>query len=97
MLTRPTPTGYQHVLELRLRHAPDPRHTDPLRALADLETGLAQPVVEVIEQYADGSALLRVSVFSDNPQPSPDEVAAIEGLAAEIRYSDEPETARGQQ
>jgi len=95
MHTRPTPTGWQHWLDVRLRHAPDPRHTDPVRALADLETGLAQPVVEIIEEHAKGSVLVRVSVFSDNPQPSPVEVAAIEGLAAEIRYSDEPETAHG--
>ena len=97
MDTRITPTGWQHWHDVRLRHAPEPRHTDPLQALQDLETGLAQPLVEITEQQADGGVLVRVSVFSDNPQPSPDEVAAIEGLAAEIRYSDEPETARGQQ
>jgi len=27
MHTRPTPTGYQHHLEVRLRHAPASRHT----------------------------------------------------------------------
>jgi len=97
MNTRPTPTGCQHVLELRLRHALDPRHTDPVQALADLEGGLEQPVVEIIEQHADGGVTVRLSVFSDNPQTSAGEVAALEGLAAEIRYSDEPETARGLQ
>jgi len=95
--TRPTPTGHQHVLELPLKAAPANRHTDPARALADLEAGLEQPVVEVVHKHADGGVTVRLSVFSDNPQPSAGEVAALEGLAAEIRYSDEPETARGLQ
>lgn len=88
-VTRPTPTGYQHTLELNLRHAPAFRHTDPLQALADLETGLNQPVVEVIEQHADGSVLVQVSAFSTNAEPSPNDVAALEGTSAELRYADE--------
>jgi len=87
MHTRPTPTGHQHYLDVRLRHAPASRHTDPLAALDDMEAGLTQPVVEMTEQHADGSGRVRVSVFSDNPQPSLDEVAAIDGLIAELRYA----------
>ena len=86
--TRPTPTGWHHWLELRLRHAPANRHTDPARALADLEAGLAQPVVEVVEQHADGRATVRISVFSDSAEPNTNETAAIEGTAAELRYAD---------
>ena len=97
MNTRPTPTGHQHCLDVRLRHTPADRFSDPVRALADLETGLAQPVVEVVDEHADGGVTVRVSVFGDSPQPSPSEVAAIHGLAAEIRYGDEPETAHGPQ
>ena len=48
MQTRPTPTGRQHYLDVRLQQAPDTRFTDPLRAHADLETELAQPVVEIV-------------------------------------------------
>ena len=48
--TRPTPTGQQHYSELTLRHAPANRHTDPLTALDDMEGGLTQPLVEVIEE-----------------------------------------------
>ena len=88
MQTRPTPTGYQHVLELRLRHAPNPRHTDPARALADLETGLEQPVVEIIEEQIVRGVIVRVSVFSDNARPSTVEVAALEGTAAELAFED---------
>jgi len=85
---RPTPTGHQHHLDVRLRHAPASRHTDPLAALDDMEGGLTQPLLEVIEKHADGSVLARGSVFSDNLQPSLDEVAAIDGLVAEIRFAD---------
>lgn len=59
-----------------------------MRALADLETGLVQPVVEVVQDDADGSVVVSVSVFSGNPEPSPDEQAALQGLAAELRYAD---------
>lgn len=85
--TRPTPTGYQHWLELRLRRAPDTRFTDPVRALVDMESGMTQPVVEVLEEHTDG-ALISVSVFSENSEPSLVETAAIEGLAAELRFAD---------
>lgn len=89
MHTRPTPTGYQHALELRLRCAPASRFTDPLRALTDLEDGMTQPVVEVIQEHEDGSVVVQVSLFSENPEPSPHEVAALEGLAAELTYADQ--------
>lgn len=90
MHTRPTPDGYQHAINVPLRHAPASRFTDPLRALTDLETGFAQPVVEVIEEHDDGSVVVQVSLFSDNPEPSPHEVAALEGLSAELTYADQP-------
>jgi len=40
MGTRPTPTGYQHYLDVRLRSTPASRHTDPLNVLTGLEYGL---------------------------------------------------------
>lgn len=86
--SRPTPTGYQHALELRLRRAPADRFTNPLRALTDLEDGMTQPVVEVIDEHADGSVVAHVSLFSENTEPSPDDVAALEGLSAELTYDD---------
>ena len=88
MESRPTPSGFQHFVEVRLGCAPDARFTDPVRALADLESGLAQPVVEDIEERRDGGVVARVSVFSDNTEPSPQEVAPIDGLAAELRFAD---------
>lgn len=88
MESRPTPTGYQHVLELRLRRAPDTRFTDPLRALEDLESGMAQPVVELIEEHADGSASVRVSVFRESPKLTAAEAAGMSGLAAELTFAD---------
>lgn len=88
MESRPTPSGCHHFVEVLLGRAPAVRFTDPVRALADLESGLAQPIVEVVEEHSDGSVVVRVSVFSDNPEPSPQEVAAIEGLGAELTYFD---------
>lgn len=87
METRPTPTGFQHALELRLRNSPARRFIDPLSALSDLEIGMTQPMVEVLEELPDGTRV-RVSVFSNNAEPSPQEVAAIDGLAAELRFAD---------
>ena len=39
----PTPTGHQHYLDVRLRHAPASRFTDPLQALGDMDNGLDSP------------------------------------------------------
>jgi len=88
MDNRPTPTGWQHYLDVRLRHAPASRFTDPLRALGDMEGGLEQPVVEITEQPANGDVIARVSVFSDGEEPSPTEIAALEGLVVELRFTD---------
>lgn len=40
MRTRPTPSGFQHALELRPRRAPADQHTDQLTALDDTAAGL---------------------------------------------------------
>lgn len=87
MKTHPTPTGFQHSLELRLQSAPALRFTDSLRALTDLEEGMTQPIVEVLGELPDGIRV-SVSVFSENAEPSPHEVAAINGLVAELRFAD---------
>lgn len=89
MDTRPTLTGWQHWLDVQLWHAPPSRFTNPLAALDDMESGLEQPMVGVIEEQATGAAIARVSVFSDGEEPSPIEVAALEGLAAELTYADQ--------
>ena len=86
--SRPTPSGFQHFVEVQWGCPPDAQFTDPVRALADLEAGMTQPVVEVIKEYTDGGVVVQVSVFSDNAQPSRAETAAIEGLAAELRFAD---------
>jgi len=86
--SRPTPTGWQHWLDVRLQHAPASRFTDPVRALNDLETGLEQPVVEVVEDNPDGGVKVKVSMFSEDPAVTPEEVAALEGIAAEMRFGD---------
>ena len=88
MDSRPTPCGFQHAIELPLRCTPESRFTDPIRALGDMEGGLIQPVVEVLEEHEGGSALGRVSVFGDNRERSPKEVAALKGLVAELRFAD---------
>lgn len=86
--TRPTPTGWQHSIDVTLHQAPPSRFIDPFRALTDIEGGLAQPVAEVIDQHADGSVTIRVSVFSETGQASPDKAAAINGVAAELWFKD---------
>lgn len=88
MDSRPTPSGFQHAIELPLRCAPDARFTDPIRALVDLESGLTQPVVEIIKERREGGVVVRVSVFSGDSQPTHDEVAAVHGLVAELTYMD---------
>lgn len=59
-----------------------------LRQNADLESGLAQPRVKIVEEHSDGNVVVQVSVFSDNSEPRPQEVATIDGLVAELRYAD---------
>jgi len=86
--TRPTPTGWQHYIDVTLKQTPAFRFIDPLRALTDMEGGLALPVVEVIDRHANGSVTVRVSVFSETEQASPDEAATINGVAAELRFED---------
>ena len=88
ILTRPTPDGYQHLLELKLQLAPAPRFTDPDRALNDLATGLTQPIVEVLEHHSGPGVAVRLGVFSDGQEPSVTEIAALQGLAAELRFED---------
>jgi len=75
---------------VRLRQLPPLRFTDPLEALVDLENGLTQPLVEVIEESHGEHAgvVVRAGLFSESPTPSPQEAAAIDGLVAELRYSD---------
>lgn len=87
MESRPTPSGFQHFVQVRLGCAPDARFTDPVRALADLEAGMTQPIVEVVGEHADGGVLVRVSVFSEDRQPTEDEVAVVYGLVAELTYA----------
>jgi len=88
METRVTPTGWQHYVDVTLSKAPEPRFTDSMRALSDIEGGLVQPLVEVIDQRADGSVVVRVSVFSSVAAASPSELASINGVVAELRYAD---------
>jgi len=88
METRPTPTGWQHYVDVALTKAPEPRFTDSMCALSDIEGGLVQPLVEVIDQRADGSVVVRVSVFSSVEAASPSELASINGVIAELRYAD---------
>ena len=88
METRPTPTGWQHYVDVELSKVPEPRFTDSMRALSDIEGGLVQPLAEVIDQRADGTVLVRVSVFSSVEAASPSEWASINGVIAELRYAD---------
>jgi len=41
-----------------------------------------------VQQHADGSVVVRASVFGENSGCSAGEVAAIDGVAAELRYAD---------
>ena len=84
MESRPMPTGWQHSLRLHLPQQPTQEFTDSVRALTELNNGFAFPVVEVIGVSDDGCTVL-VSIFSQNNPPSPDEQAALDGTAAELR------------
>ena len=86
MHTRPTPTGFQHHLDCLVSGEPPGYLTDPVAALRDMEDGLTQPVVEVLNRSAEG-VLVRLSIFSEGAEASAAEVAALYGLSAELRFS----------
>ena len=86
MDTRPTPTGFQHYLDCVVSGDPPEHLTDPVVALRDMEDGLTQPVVEVLNRSAEG-VLVRLSIFSEGAEASAAEVATLYGLSAELRFS----------
>ena len=86
MNTRPTPTGFEHYLEVTMDGSPPSELGDSVRALADLEDGLELPIVQIVA-VSDGSFTVRVSVFTDASEPTPADIAALEGQIAEVRFS----------
>jgi len=85
MNTRPTPTGFEHYLEVPIEGSPPSELGDSVRALTDLEDGLELPIVQIVD-VSDGSFTVRVSVFTDTSEPTPADVAALEGQIAEVRF-----------
>ena len=59
MHTRPTPTGHQHYRDVRLRHTPASRFTDPLAALDDMDIGNVDPRSFSLDEVAE-AAIVRV-------------------------------------
>ena len=88
MRTRPTPSGHQHFIEVTLKHLPPDRYMDPVRGLDDMNAGLSQPVVELVDESTAEGCVVRVSLFSDTEVPTGKETAAIAGTAAELRFFD---------
>ena len=85
MNTRPTPTRFEHYLEVTMEGFPPSKLGDSVRALADLEDGLELPMVQIVD-IGDGSFTVRVSVFTDASEPTPTDIAALEGQIAEVRF-----------
>jgi len=85
MNTRPTPTGFEHYLEVTMEGSPPSELGDSVRALADLEDGLELPIVQIVD-ISDGSCTIRVNVFTDASEPTPADLASLEGQIAEVRF-----------
>jgi len=85
MDTRPTPTGLEHYLEVPIEGSPPSELGDSVRALADLEDGLELPIVQIVA-VTDGSFTVGVSIFTDASEPTPADIAALEGQIAEVRF-----------
>ena len=89
MRTRPTPSGHHHFIDVTLKHLPPDRYVDPVRGLDDMNAGLSQPVVELIDESTADGYVVRVSLFSDAEALTRDEAAAIAGTAAELHFFDD--------
>jgi hypothetical protein len=49
---------------------------------------MPQPLVEVIQETPDGGVTVRVSRFTENPMVTPAQIAAIDGVIAELTFAD---------
>ena len=88
MFTRSLPGGgYQHTVAISLTHCPPVAFVDSVAGLDNLEAGWAFPLVEVAEETDRGFTVL-VSVFGDEPEPTPQELADLDGTVAELMWSD---------
>jgi len=87
-VSRHTPSGFQHCLELQLQPTLAERHADALSALSDLQNGLQLPLVEVVQVCPGGTVVVQLSLFSADSAPSARERAALEGYAAELMFAD---------
>lgn len=87
MFSRPLPAGgYQHTVAISLTHCPPVASVDSIVGLDNLEAGWAFPLVEVAEETDRGFTVL-VSVFGDEPEPTSQETADIEGTVAELAWA----------
>jgi len=88
MFSRPLPAGgYQHTVAISLTHCPPVAFVDSVAGLDNLESGWAFPLVEVVEETPRGFTVL-VSVFGEGFEPTPQEVAYLEGTVAELMWAD---------
>ena len=88
MFTRPLPGGgYQHTVAISLTHCPPVAFADSVAGLDNLVAGWSFPLVEVAEETLSGFTVL-VSVFGDEPEPTSQETADIEGTVAELVWAD---------
>lgn len=87
--TRPGPDGrlFSHSVIGHAASQPDERYTDAVLDLERMEQGShGLPAVDAWEA-ADGTWGVEVTVWSSNPEPTPEEVAALEGTLSEVLAS----------
>ena len=88
MFSRPLPTGgFQHTLAISLTNSPPVAFVDSVAGLDNLTAGWQFPLVEVVEDTDRGFTVL-VSVFGDQPKPTSQELADLEGTVAELVWAD---------
>lgn len=94
MESRPLPgLGFQHTVAVLLTDRPPVALVDSVVGLDNLQAGWQFPMVEVLEETPRGFTVL-VSVFGENPEPTAQERADLDGTVAELMWADKQATRR---
>jgi len=83
--SRPNPDGeyFQHTLEGKVKAEPALQFTDSLLDIERLSEGGSYPMVTAWQE-GDGSWAIEVSLWSQNENPSFEEIASLNGTLAEV-------------
>lgn len=87
--SRPQPDGqtWQHIITAHSAGRPADHFTDSLLDLERLSAGPTYGLPMVTAWETNGGYDIEVTLWSESPEPSADEVAALEGTLAEVLAS----------